>query len=84
MVCMETETVTPINDTVALLRSTSPEGLLDTYAALTHRLHGLRTALDSGVPSSSERVTLRSIQRDLRAQRDMVRGELLRRMGGDR
>lgn len=52
----------------ALLEQTSAEALLDTYAALTHRQHAAKRA-EGMVPT------------DLLVQRDMVRVEILRRMG---
>lgn len=51
-----------------MLRRSTPEGLLDTYAALTHRQHAAKQ-VDGFVPP------------DLLVQREMVRAEILRRMG---
>jgi S-adenosylmethionine:diacylglycerol 3-amino-3-carboxypropyl transferase len=48
-----------------VLSHTSNEALLRTFAALTHRLHGVEGLM---------------MERDLRAQRDMVQAEILRRM----
>lgn len=73
------ETLTAFDAAQAQLTATSTADLLRSAYALTHRLHGLRTALDSGVPSSAERATMRAIQRDLRHQRDMIDAEILRR-----
>jgi len=47
------------------LAGASPEALLRTFAALTHQLHDAAGRYE----------------RDLRAQRDKVQAELLRRMG---
>lgn len=51
-----------------LLAETSNDGLLQTFAALTHRIHAAER-VEAPVPT------------DLRLQRDMVRTEILRRMG---
>lgn len=49
------------------VRQASTETLLDTMCALTHRIHA---------------ATVKSAAADLRAQRQVVRDELLRRAGG--
>jgi hypothetical protein len=54
-----------------LLRETSDEGLLRTFAALTHRLH----SADRSKRPDAGRLAL-----DLRFQRDTVQEEILRRM----
>lgn len=54
------------NEAQILLPRTSDEGLLTTFAALTHQMHAA--------------TSLRT-KRDLRAQRDRVKTEILRRMG---
>jgi hypothetical protein len=69
---METETVTPINDAARALMDTSTVGLLDALVQLTHQVHGL----------TDRSVTTRTRATELRAQRDMVRAEILRRAGG--
>ena len=51
-----------------LLEQVTGSDLLTTFAALTHRIHAAERA---EAPVST----------DLRLQRDMVRGEILRRMG---
>lgn len=53
----------------ALLGVTSNEALLQTFAALTHRI------------DAAERVESGGVVSELRLQRDMVRAECLRRMG---
>lgn len=59
-----------------VLAATSDGGLLRTYAALTHRIHNAeKWRSGDGVPPDA---------RGLRAQRDAVEGEILRRMGGTR
>lgn len=55
-----------------VLRRTSNEALLQTFAALTHRLH----AADRSKGSEAAALSLR-----LRSQRDRVQVEILRRMG---
>lgn len=50
------------------LRATSDEGLLMTFAALTHRMHVARLKKDAVK------------ELELRAQRDRVRDEILQRM----
>lgn len=56
------------------LAATSPEGLLRTYAALTHHLHEAEHPTPGLTIIQSEKVT------DLRRQRDLVAEELLRRI----
>lgn len=51
------------------LEQTSAEALLQTYAALTHRIHAAEAVEGGGLVS------------EVRLQRDMVRAEILRRMG---
>ena len=69
------------------LRATSDAGLLRTYAALTHQIHAAwentdpRPILEAGVEASFDAV---EAYLDLRAQRDLVEAEVLRRMGGTR
>lgn len=55
------------------LRATSTQALLRTFAALTHRLHAARANL-----TTPARITA---YQDLRAQRDLVEAEVLRRTG---
>lgn len=50
------------------LRVTSDEGLLSAFARLTHRIHQATRQRD------------KDLEQDLRAQRDLVKGEILRRM----
>lgn len=57
-----------------LLPSTSPEGLLKAYASLTHRIH-------ANASSAKRPSVMAEVEQDLREQRDLVEGELLRRMG---
>jgi hypothetical protein len=58
-----------LRDELALrLRGMSDEGLLKTFAALTHRIHAATRKKD------------RLKELDLRVQRDVVEGEILRRM----
>lgn len=56
---------------LAVLSDAQPETLLDTYAALTHRIH---EAERHGGWNAA----------DQRAQRDLIRTEVLRRMAGVR
>lgn len=65
---MSAATGTPTNLTV---RRASTDALLDALVVLTHQIHATRSD-----PSG-----LRDHANDLRAQRDLVRGELLRRAG---
>jgi hypothetical protein len=51
----------------AALRATSTDALLDTFAALTHRMHQAQTGREN--------------EHTLRAQRDLIRAEILRRTG---
>jgi hypothetical protein len=51
------------------LRRTSNEGLLKTFAALTHRLH-----------AADRKAEHAALALDIRAQRDRVEQEILRRM----
>ena len=60
---------TAAQEQAVLLRETSDEGLLKTFAALTHRLHV--------ADRKPEHLALAA---DLRAQRDIVQAEILRRM----
>lgn len=60
------------DEAALLLERISDEGLLRTFAALTHRLHAvgrMRSAQSKSVASS------------VREQRDRVQGEILERMG---
>lgn len=54
-----------------LLRRTSDEALLRTFAALTHRLH---------VADRKRGPVVAILAMDLREQRDLVQEEILRRM----
>ena len=58
-----------MSETTRLLRRARNETLLKTFAALTHRLHV--------ADRNSEQ---RALASDLRAQRDIVQEEILRRM----
>jgi hypothetical protein len=60
-----------IDESTLLLHRISNEGLLRTFAALTHRLH----AADRLRGPQSEMLALR-----IRAQRDRVQAEIMRRM----
>ena len=51
-----------------LLRSSSPDGLLNTIAALTHRMH------------ATDEPTAKA---ELRDQRDLVKNEIIRRIHAD-
>jgi len=62
------QTVTPLDPAARVLQEASSEALLDTIVRLTHRIHGLR----------GTRYTDRA--NELRAQRAMVRAEVLRRI----
>jgi hypothetical protein len=61
-----------IDESALLIRRVSNEGLIRTFAALTHRLH----AADRLRGPQSAALALR-----LRSQRDRVQDEMLRRMG---
>lgn len=77
------ETVTPINAATRALMSTSTEGLLDALVQLTHQVHAYtEQATDyrrHGMRQRASQAANRASE--LRAQRDMVRAELLRRAG---
>lgn len=60
----------------ATIHAARPGDLLTAYASLTHQLHSARQNL-----TQPERLTA---YRSLRAQRDTVQAEILRRMGGAR
>lgn len=60
-------------EVLAALEQTSDADLLRHYRAFTHRIHANETA-----PKLAER------GKQLRAQRDVIEAELLRRMGGER
>ena len=60
-----------VDEAALLLKRISDEGLLRTFAALTHRLH----AVDRLRGLQSDALALR-----VRAQRDRVQEEILRRM----
>jgi hypothetical protein len=66
------QTVTPINEATRALSESSSEALLDAIVQLTHRIHGLSDA------GHTDRV------HELRQQRALIRGEILRRIGGAR
>lgn len=71
---LERDTTGPAYEKV--LRASTNEGLLQTFAALTHRVHvadGWKSG--DGVPPDA---------RALRTQRELVRAEVLRRMGANR
>lgn len=57
-----------------VLREMSTDGLLTSYAALTHRIHAAKDA-----PVTCGRAG--DWEDDLRAQRDLIRAEILRRTG---
>lgn len=57
----------PCDPLEPILRSASGKGLLDTFAALTHRMHATETY---------------SEENTYREQRDLVQAEILRRMDG--
>lgn len=69
-----TNTTSEKPSTEQVLAATSSEGLLTTYAALTHRISAVQT--DRMDPAAR-----REALRTLRAQRDLVAAEILRRMG---
>lgn len=56
------------------LAAASPEALLKTFASLTHQIHAAGKVRRPEHDASPR----------LRAQRDMVKAEILRRMGGTR
>lgn len=66
-------------DAAGALRETSTDALLTTFAALTHRIH----AADKRALHGPERLARAAdhTASDLRAQRDLVRAEVLRRTG---
>jgi hypothetical protein len=64
----------------AELSAAAPEALLTAIEILTHRVHEATTTTRANADASWAVQT----ERDLRAQRDLVRGEILRRMGGAR
>lgn len=66
------QTVTPLDTAQRKLRETSSDALLTTIEALTHRIHGVNDAR----PINQARL------RELRVQREAVRNEILRRIGG--
>jgi hypothetical protein len=66
------QTVTPLDPANKALHESSSEALLDAIVQLTHRIHGLTDA------GQTARV------QELRVQRGLLRGEVLRRMGGAR
>lgn len=75
----QTDTATPSTEAQSLLRAATPDGLLTTFAALTHRIDGTeRTPCDHSVAAFLE---VRAKAATLRTQRDMVQAEILRRMG---
>lgn len=69
------KTVTPITTPEQVLASASSEELLDKIVILTHKVHG-SSKLDP--PAKRRR------DQELREQRDMLRAEVLRRIGGAR
>ena len=60
-------------DVEAILRDASDEVLLQTFAALTHRLHAA---------DRSKRMDAAILALDIREQRNEVQTEILRRMKG--
>lgn len=56
-------------EAASALRTTSTDGLLTSFAALTHRIHA----------AEQERRPI--AERDFRAQRDLIRAEILHRTG---
>jgi len=66
---MEATSITPITTPEQVLTAASSEELLDKIVILTHKIHGVGPGA-------------RAI--DLRIQRDMLRAEVLRRIGGVR
>lgn len=64
----------------AELSAADPEALLTAIEILTHRVHEATATTRANAGASGAVQT----ERDLRAQRDLVRGEILRRMGGAR
>ena len=56
-----------------IIARTSPEALVKGFASLTHRIHA--NANDTASPSARAEV-----ERDLRAQRELVEAEMMRRM----
>lgn len=63
---------------VTALRETSTEGLLTAIESFTHRIHSAETAA-ADYPNTAARHE--ATARDLRAQRRLVRAEILRRAG---
>lgn len=64
-------TVTPLDPATKALRETSSDALLTSIEVLTHRIHGVNDAR----PINQAKL------RDLRVQREMLRNEILRRIG---
>lgn len=58
-------------EAASALRATSTDGLLTSFAALTHRMHEYDLNLRSD----------REAHANFRAQRDLIRAEILRRTG---
>lgn len=68
--------VTPMNQATKALLESSSEALLDAIVQLTHRIHGLTSTGATQVAMARAH--------DLRWQRDMLRAEVLRRIGDQR
>lgn len=66
-----------------LLRATSDEALLREYARATHAIHAARDLLREHRGTAREADRQQALT-DLRASRDRLQAECLRRMGGDR
>jgi len=60
-----------VDEAALLLHRISNEGLLRTFAALTHRLHAVDRSKDPQMHALALRI---------RSQRDRVQGEIIRRM----
>lgn len=65
-------------DAAGALRETSTDALLTSFATLTHRIHNEQ---DHGAVSVEHAAAKRAHLADLRAQRDLIRAEVLRRTG---
>lgn len=69
---IDTTTGTPAE---VRLRATTNEGLLTAYAALTHKMDAAERVVGTWEEGSRRRIAV-----DLRAQRDLVHAEIVRRM----
>lgn len=66
---------------IEALAATSTKDLLRQAYVLTHRIHNITVRLDGGGPTAAQRRPLREQQADLRAARDLIDVEIIRRTG---